>query len=222
MIEALTAPNRTGEHMTNTYAINTTKDKEFEVERELLSFGLKPWVPRVLMSKNVKEKPEPIWFDRAYVPKLIFCVIPAIYWTDVTGVKDIHGLPFAFSQRDIDGRPEGFLTHPKPHEHIPLLDAQGNRRPTRAVAGLRHFKAYVEAEYADAEKRRANNDYQCEYVQGDALEILDGAFAGFPASFADTLKRAHDDYATLRVEVQIFGRPTITELPPSSIRVHRG
>lgn len=208
--------------MSNTYAINTTSGKEFEVETELQAIGLKPWVPKILLSKNVKESPKPKWFDRAYVPKLIFCVIPAIYWPDVTGLKHVHGKPFPFTTRDIEGRGEGFLTHPKPNEHIPLLDPQGNRRPIPAVAGLVHFKAAVDAEYADAERRRANNDYQCMYTSGQALELLGGVFEGLPAVFRDTIHHAHDEYAKLRVEITTMGGQVKMEIDPSNVRAFSG
>lgn len=204
--------------MSNTYAINTTNGKEFEVEAELQALGLHPWVPRILMSKMVKEKKNPVWYDRAYVPKLIFCVIPAIRWPDVTAIKEIHGKPFAFSQRDIEGRKAGFLTHPKPNDHTPILDANGGLQPIKAIAGLKDFKAVVEAEYAERKRLQANNDFQCHYVPGQALELLRGAFVGMPARFMDTIHHAHDDYAKLRVEVDIFGRPTRVEMRPDEVR----
>lgn len=208
--------------MSNTYAINTTSGKEFEVETELQAIGLKPWVPKILLSKNVKEKPRPIWYDRAYIPKLIFCVIPAIYWPDVMGIKHVHGKPFPFTARDIEGRSAGFLTHPKPNEHQYVLDDAGNPKPIRAVYGLKDFRKVVEAEYADREKLRANNDYQCQYHAGQALELIGGVFEGFPAIFRDTIHHAHDDYSKLRADVVLFGRETMIEMDPSDARAFCG
>ena len=149
-------------------------------------------------------------------------MIPAIYWPDVTALKHVHGKPFPFSARDIEGRSEGFLTHPKPNEHIPLLDPNGNRRPIPAVAGLRHFKAAVDAEYEDAARRRANNDYQCMYTAGQALELLGGVFEGMPAVFKDTIHHAHDDYAKLRAEVAMLGGKVTVEIDPSNARAFAG
>lgn len=204
--------------MTNTYAINTTRGKEFVVEAELQALGLKPWVPKLLVSKKIKEKKQPVWHDRAYIPKLIFCVFPAIYWPDVVAIKDIHGKPFPFKQQDIDGRRAGFLTHPKPNEHIPLLDSDGEPQPIKARAGLVDFKRVVEAEYADMKRLQANNDYQCQYRAGQALELLGGAFEGLPAVFKDTIRHAHDEYAKLRANVTLFGRETTVEVDPDKVR----
>ena len=208
--------------MTNTYAINTTRGKEFAVEAELQVLGLHPWVPRLRTSKRVQESPQPKWFDRPYVPKLLFCVIPAICWPDVVAIKDIHGKPFPFKQRDIDGRRAGFLTHPKPNEHIPLLGADGKPQPIKGVSGLKDFKRVVEDEYADMRRLEANNDYQCQYKAGQALELLGGAFEGLPAVFKDTIKHAHDEYAKLRADVMIFGRETTVEIDPDKARAFVG
>lgn len=203
--------------MSNTYAINTTRGKEFEVEAELQALGLKPWVPRILLSKTVKEKPEPIWYDRAYIPKLIFCVIPAVYWPDVREIKHIHGQPFPFSQRDIEGKSAGYLTEPKPNEHKFVLDGEGNRKPIPAIAGLKDFKALVDAEYADKERLMTNNSYQCEYKAGQALELIVGAFKGYPAVFDKVIKNAHDDYAKLSVTVNIMGNDTPVQVDPDAV-----
>jgi transcriptional antiterminator NusG len=180
--------------MTNTYAINTTRNKEFEVEDEIRAMDLKPWTPRRLDSRRVKEKGETVWYDRPYVPKLIFCVVPAIYWRDVVELKHVIGKPMQLSRLDIEG------------------DRQ------RGAPGLKDFRAAVDAEYADAERRRANNEYQCQYAPGQALTILQGAWEGFPATFMDVIQRAHDEYAKLRVEVKIFGRDTTVEVDPDKVR----
>lgn len=190
--------------MTNTYAINTTRNQEFRVEGELQDLGLHPWVPRRLDSRYVKEKRAAVWYDRAYVPKLLFCVIPAIYWPDVVMLKHVIGKPFPLSRRDIDGTPG----------HHKKTDG----RWVEPVPGLVQFKASVEAEYADSERRRANSEYQCQYQPGQALELLHGAFEGFPAKFMDVVKRAHDDYAKLRVEVMVLGRETTVEVDPDKVR----
>lgn len=205
--------------MSNTYAINTTRGEEFTVEAELKAMGLHPWVPRILVSKNVKEKPEPVWFDRAYVPKLLFCVIPAIYYRDVADLKHVFGKPFAFSDRDIEGRPSGFLTHPKPNDDKFVMDGAGNKIPTPAIAGLKQFRSLVDAEYADTKRLQENNEYQCQYRQGEALELFSGSFSGLPAVFRDVVKHAHDDYAKLRIDVEAFGGVTTMEVSPDQVRV---
>lgn len=179
--------------MTNTYAINVTRGKEFEVEGELTNLGLHPWVPRQLASRYVKEKRATVWYDRPYVSKLLFCVIPAIYWTDVIKLKHVIGKPLELSRRDIDG--EGY-----------------------GVSGLKQFKALVEAEYADRERLKANSEYECQYEPGQALTLLDGPFEGFPAVFRDTIKRAHDDYHKLRVSVEFLSRETTIEVDPDLVK----
>jgi transcription antitermination factor NusG len=205
--------------MDKTYAINTTRGEEFTVESELMAMGLHPWVPRILVSKNVKEKPEPVWFDRPYVPKLLFCVIPAIYYRDVADLKHVHGKPFAFTARDIEGRSAGYLTHPKPNEGKFVEDRAGNKIPIPAVSGLKQFKTLVDAEYADTKRLQENNEYQCQYRQGQALELFDGSFSGLPAVFRDVVRRAHDDYAKLRVDVEAFGGVTTMEVSPDQVRI---
>lgn len=193
----------------NTYAINTTRGKEFEVEADLLALGLKPWTPRLLTSKTVKEKKVPIWYDAAYVPKLLFCVFPAVYWPDVVGIKHVIGKPAELSRRDIDGVP----AHVKA-----FTDANGDRIEVKEVPGLHRFKEAVEAEYADKARLRANNEYQCAYTPGQAVELLQGAFADLPATFRDVVRHSHDEYTKLRVDVEMFGRKTTVEIDPISVR----
>jgi len=48
--------------MVNTYAINTVRGKEFEVEAELQALGLHPWVARRLDSKKITQQKERVWF----------------------------------------------------------------------------------------------------------------------------------------------------------------
>lgn len=190
--------------MSDTYAINTTRGKEFEVEAELKALGLHPWVPRRLESKYIKEKREAVWYDRPYVPKLMFCVIPAIMWRDVFELKHVIGKPYALTRLDMEGTPA----------------VKGGAIPDRpARYGLNDFRRAVDAEYSDAEKRKVNSEYQCQYKPGQALEILQGPFEGFAAEFQGVIRRAHDDYSKLRVEVSIFGRPTSLDLDPDKVRV---
>lgn len=184
--------------MTNTYAINTTNGREFEVERDLQALGLHPWVPKRLASRYVKEKREVVWWDRAYVPKLMFCVIPAISWRKVVDIKHVIGKPLQLSRLDIEG--------------LPAMRG----RPARP--GLKDFKAAVEAEYEDMERRRRNSEYQCQFKPGEALELLDAAFEGVPATFRAVVKHAHDDFARLRVETEIFGRTTSMLVDPDKVK----
>lgn len=184
--------------MANTYAINTTRRKEFEVEEELQAIGLHPWVPRRLDSKYIKEKRVSVWYDRPYVHKLIFCVIPAIYWRDVVQLKHVIGKPVALSRLDLEG--------------MPALKG----RPPRY--GLKQFKEAVEAEYEDMQRRKANSEYVCQYRPGEALEMLDPVFAECDARFKAVVRRAHDDFAKLRIEVSMFGRTTDMEVAPDKVR----
>lgn len=190
--------------MTNTYAINTTRGREFEVEDELRAAGLHPWVPRRLESRYIKEKREAVWYDRPYVGKLVFCVIPAIYWRDVFKMKYVIGKPYNLSRLDIEGIPGHYKR------------SGGGWVPP--VPGLRQFKDAVEAEYADAKRKQANSEYQCQYRPGQALEILEGAFSSQPAEFMEVIRRAHDDYARLRLELEMFGRKTSVEVDPDKVR----
>ncbi|MBY5976715.1 hypothetical protein KUV39_08655 [Phaeobacter italicus] len=179
--------------MRNTYAINTTRGKEFEVERELKAMGLQPWVPRRLDSRYVKEKRETVWYDRPYVPKLLFCVVPAICWRGIYDLKHVIGKPMQLSRLDIEGD------------------------SGRGTPGLRDFQEAVNAEYLDAQRLMENSQYQCQYRPGQALVILKGAFEGLHAKFQDTVQRAHDDYAKLRVSVEILGRDAPIELEPDQV-----
>lgn len=195
--------------MSNTYAINTTRGQEFRVADDLRALGLHPWVPCRLDSRYVKEKRSAVWYDRPYVPKLMFCVFPAVLWPDVVSTKHIIGKPFTLSDQDIAGQPAYDITGAEGEviRHVP------------AKAGLKAFRASVEAEYADAQKRQRNSEYQCAFIPGQALEILDGPFEGFPAEFKKTIKQAHQDYAQLRVSVDIFGRETPVDVDPDQVRV---
>lgn len=190
--------------MANQYAINCTRRKEFEVADELRGIGLHPWVPVALVSKYVKERREAVWYDRPYVHKLIFCAFPAVYFRDVCEIRHVIGKPTPLSLLDVRGTPA----------HI---GPGGKQIPARP--GLDTFKAAVEAEYADAERLRANADYVCSHRPGDALELLAGKFEGMPAVFRESVKRAHDEYAKLRVGVQIMGREVIVEVDPDKVKV---
>jgi transcriptional antiterminator NusG len=192
-----------GQGMTNTYAINTTKNREFEVERALKDLGLHPWVPKALASRYVKEKREVVWWERAYVPKLMFCVIPAIYWRDVVELKHVIGKPVRLSRLDIDGMPAGKTP---------------SGQPRAARPGLKDFRQAVEAEYADVQRRRANSEYQCQYAPGQALELLDGVFEGLDATFRGVVRKAHDEFARLRVDVEFMGRTTSMTVDPDKVK----
>ena len=195
--------------MTNTYAMNVTRQQEFTVEEELKALGLHPWVPRRLASRYIKEKREAVWYDVPYVHKLIFCVIPAIYWRDVVGLKHVIGKPVELSRRDIEGVPA----------HRKTFDASGPLVP--AIPGLKQFQEAVEAEYADMRRRQANSEYQCQYKPGQALEVLEGPFMGFRAEFQKIIRRAHDDYSRVQVEVSVFGRPTTLEVDPDKVKEYQ-
>lgn len=189
--------------MTDTYSINTTKGKEFEVEGELKQIGLHPWVPKQIKSRYFKESREAVWYDRAYIPKLVICVIPAIYWPDVMGLKHVIGKPLEFSRRDIDG--------------VPGYTMKTDGRYVPPVPGLRQFREAVEAEYAEAERLRENSDYQCHFKPGQAVELLKGPFEGFSATFNGVICRAHDQYPRLKVSVEVFGRETFVEVDPDAV-----
>lgn len=186
-----------------TYAINATRGKEFEVEAELKAIGLHPWVPKKLASRYIKEKRQSVWFDKPAVGKLLFCVIPAIYYRDAIDLKHVIGQPLPLSQRDIDGAPahlgpDGITQHPR-------------------VWGLKQFKERVELEYEDMCRRRDNSEWQCDYRPGQALEILNG-IESVEAIFRGTIRRAYDDYAKLRVEMNMFGRAVMVEVDPDKVR----
>ena len=182
--------------MSNTYAINVTRGKEFDTEAELQALGLHPWLPRRLASKYVKERRAFSWYDRPYVGKLIFCVIPAIYWPDVRKLKHVIGKPEKLSRLDMDGHMAGGVYRP----------------------GLKDFEKAVAAEYADAERQRANAEYQCQYTPGQALTLLRGPLEGLSGAFREVVKRAHDDYPRLKVAVDFMGRPTLVEVDPDHIK----
>ena len=190
--------------MTNTYAINTTRGKEFAVRDDLKAMGVNPWVPVRLGSRYVKEKRSAVWYDAAYVPKLMFAVIPAIIWRDVLEHKHVIGKPVALSRLDIEG--------------IPGHVKKSTGAVVPPVPGLNDFRRAVEAEYEDAERARANSEYQCQFNPGQALELLCPPWEGFSATFAKVIKHAHDDYAKLRVELEIFGRVTPLDVDPDRVK----
>lgn len=189
--------------MTNTYVINTTRGKEFEVESDLTDMGLHPWVPRQLDSTYVKERREYVWYDKPYVGKLIFCVIPAIYYRDVMEHKQVHGKPFELSRLGIEGIPAHRKTW---GEVVP------------EVPGLKQFKQVVEAEYADRQRKKANSEYQCKYQPGQALDILSGVFEGMDSQFDGVTQREFDAYPMIRVDVDFMGQKVAVVLDPDAVR----
>lgn len=196
--------------MTNTYAINTTRGKEFDVEAELIRLGLHPWVPRRLESKYIKEKRQAVWYDRPYVPKLMFCVIPAVYWRDVFELKHVIGKPSELSRLDIEGQAGCIIKRPD--------GSQVTREPRY---GLKDFRNAVEAEYQDMQRRKVNSEYQCQYEPGQALELLDQAFADLGATFVKVVRDARGDYAKLRVEMEMMGRAVTVDVDPDKVRASR-
>lgn len=187
--------------MTNTYAINTTRGKEFTVEEELEQLGLHPWCPRMCCSRYIREAKRFEYFDRAYIPKLMFCVIPAISFGDVLQIKHVIGKPYALSRLDIEGSPGGDLAIP--------------------INGLRAFQRLVEEEYQEQvalrKARDVNAEFQCQFKPGDALRVLSGPFTDFTAKFAGTIKHAHEMHVKIRATVEIFGRDTSIEVNPHEI-----
>lgn len=194
--------------MTNTYAVNTTRGKEFEVETDLRAMGVNVWVPRQLCIKHVKEKKDAVWYDRPYVGKLIFCVFPAVYFRDVCDHKHVIGKPLALSQKDIDGTPS-YVFQPVPGD--------GLRQKIPARPGLKDFKRAVEAEYADMQRKRENSNWVCAHQPGDALRIIGGSFEGFPAIFKESVRNAKENLPEVRVDVEIFGRTTPVQLAPDMV-----
>lgn len=189
--------------MTNTYAINTTRNKEFEVAEELDALGAKTWVPKLLCSRRVKEKAGVIWYDRAYVPKLIFAVFPAVYWRDVVSIKHIIGKPVALSRSDLYGN-EPYV--------VKGTDVFVQGRP-----GLETFKKQVEAEYADMAARRENSEWVCAYEPGQALQILQDAWGGMPAVFQGVVRDARYDHPVLSVSVNMMGQEVSVNVPPLDV-----
>ncbi len=190
--------------MANTYAINTTRGKEFQVESELQELGLHPWVPRRLDSKKIKQHKERVWFDSPYVSKMIFCAFPAVYWKDVCDLKHVIGKPIEISQVGMRGTPAYVLQTRIGPKQIP-------RR-----FGLVDFREAVEAEYAEAKRKQANNLYQCTFVPGQAVEVLEGQFEGFQVLFKKAIQRAHEDFARIQVEMVGFGASVI-EIDPYKV-----
>lgn len=201
----------------NTYAINTTRGKEFAVESDLIEMGLHPWVPRRLCVKSVKGKTDPVWYEKPYVGKMMFCTFPAVYFRDVVDHKHIIGKPIPLGQRDIEGKGGKYLTHPKPNESTLVLGDDGAPIQIKPVYGLRHFKQAVEAEYEDMVRKRENSSWVCAYAPGQALRILSGPFEGFLSIFKDSIRRARDESAEVRVEVDIFGRATSVSVTPDMV-----
>jgi transcriptional antiterminator NusG len=183
--------------MTNTYALNVTRQQEFRTAGELRALGLKPWLPLSRACVWVKKTKSYVWYDRPYVHKLIFCVIPAITWPDVVKLKHVIGKPMELTRRDIEGEPKA----PIPRD------------------GLIQFKRRVEAEYDDMRRREANSEYECQYTPGQALTVLSGPFEGFPAVYKEAVDAAHNDFTRLRVSVSVFGRDTALELDPDQVDV---
>lgn len=193
--------------MSNTYAINCVKGREFEVEAELQAMGLHPWVGRRLVSKWVKEAGKFVWHDVPYADKLIFCVIPAIYWTDVRKIKAIVGQPVELTRNDMDGLPAA---------QIERTDGTIYHRPARH--GLIDYKRHVLAEYADMERKRASAEYECQYEPGQALTMLDGMFEGRPQTFKEVVRDAKTQLAKIRLEVAGMGRVVEVDVDPDRVR----
>jgi len=194
--------------MTNTYVLNVTRNQEFQVENELDALGLNPWVPKRLAWRRVKERKDTIWYDAAYIPKLVFCVFPAVSWPDVVGIKHVIGKPMQLTALDINGVPA---------KNIARLD--GTVKHVPAISGLSQFKQAVEAEYADMDRKRENAEYVCAYEVGQALEVLNGPFAGTEGPFKKIVTDAKTGLRRVRLEVDLLGRATSVDLEPQEVGV---
>lgn len=193
--------------MGNTYSINVTRGQEFAVRDELEELGLHPWVPMRRDRKLVKEAKTTKWYDAPYAEKVMFCVIPAIYWLDVRRLKHVIGKPLELSRMDIQGAKIG-----------------GEFRP-----GLVQFREAVEREYRQmqdyeralqraAERGERLRAYECQYKPGDALEVLTGAMAGHTGVFREVIQQAHDKFARLRLEMEMLGGPVPVDVDPDQVR----
>lgn len=190
----------------NTYSINVTRGQEFSVRDELEELGLHPWVPMRLCKKFVKQTGKVKWYDAPYAEKLIFCVIPAIYWRDVRKIKHVIGKPMELSRLDVQGVPAADIRR-----------ADGTVSHRAARPGLTQFRDAVQAEYDDMLRCKANGEYTCQFKPGQALEILAGVFEG-KGEFKEVIQRAHDQYAKLRVEVEMMGGKVRVDVDPDKVR----
>lgn len=173
--------------MTNTYAINTTLNKEFQVEQELQDLGLPMvWCPRILHGEYVKQRRNFRWYDKAYISKLLFAVIPAIYYSDAIALKHVIGKPLELNRYD--------------------------------CKELVVFRLRVEAEHKDAERKQANSEYKCQYEPGQALEVVGGVFSDKSAIFRGLVEKSHDEYAKLKLELELMGRQTFVEIDPDMVK----
>jgi hypothetical protein len=180
--------------MSNTYAINVTVRKEFAVEEELQNLGLKPWVPRMLKKKWVKNKGKNgawAFYDAPYIEKTMFCVIPAIMHPDVRKIRHVMGKPIALSRMDIKG--------------------------TSRRVGLETFKERVQSEYDDMKRHENNAKYVCQYEPGQALTILSGSFQGFSAGFQSVITSIAEGGVFLDVEIDLMGAKRTMRVDPDMV-----
>lgn len=178
--------------MTNTYAINVTRGREFAVEAELQQLGVNVWLPRRLEGKWVKDPDagyQCTYYDKPYISRLMFGVMPAVLYPDVAALKHILGKPMPLSDLDIRG--------------------------PRGNDGLTTFKASVEAEYADMERKRANSQYECQFEAGQALMILKSAFEDYTASFQKVIKANGEVF--LDIEIDVLGARRTVRVDPDVV-----
>lgn len=83
---------------------------------------------------------------------------------------------------------------------------------------VKPFLEAAQAEYDAALAAEAGSEALSPYTAGDALKILDGPLTGLPAKFTEAVKRAHDDHARIRAEVDLMGQTTTVDLDPANVR----
>lgn len=86
---------------------------------------------------------------------------------------------------------------------------------------LNVFRQMVEAEYENAQRIARNQDTICEYKRGQAIRAIDGPFRDTLLKFVNLVHRSHDPYAKIIAEADLFGRSTMVELDPISVRAEK-
>lgn len=84
-------------------------------------------------------------------------------------------------------------------------------------ACVQPFLRSAQREYAASLAAEAGSEALSPYTAGDALSILKGHLSGMPATFQEAVKRAHDDHARIRANVEFMGQVVTVDLDPVNV-----
>ena len=162
---------------------------EFAVERQLRALGLQAHAPRKIEFKRVGKKRHPDPVTSAYLPGYIFAEIPAAKYASAIQCNGLRPTMMAI-----------------PHQEV-----------------KRHVLRFIDrvaSENSEAERIVASRDRaaMCEFIPGQALEVLEGPFKDRMLHLQRMVQAAHDRHPMIDAEIEVFGQVARVKVDPFDVK----